>query len=162
MNENDIGRYRSFFRLSPPLRQEDDRKAMIEALKDGTIDIIVSDHNPQDVDTKRHPFGDAADGAIGLETLLPAALRLYHSGEIPLMRLIEAMSSKPAELFGIEGGTLKAGNRADFAILDLDFPWVLEEQNIHSRSKNTPFEAARFQGKVMQTFVNGRQIYNTQ
>ena len=109
LNENDIGEYRTFFKLSPPLRGEDDRKAMVEALADGTIDIIVSSHDPQDVDTKRLPFGEAADGAIGLETMLAAALRLHHSGDVGLMRLIDAMSTRPARIFGLDAGTLKTG-----------------------------------------------------
>ncbi|PLU78665.1 dihydroorotase, partial [Sinorhizobium medicae] len=102
LNENDIGEYRTFFKLSPPLRTEDDRVAMVEALASGTIDIIVSSHDPQDVDTKRLPFADAADGAIGLETLAAAALRLYHSGHVPLMRLIDALSTRPAAIFGLD------------------------------------------------------------
>ncbi len=109
LNENDVGEYRTFFRLSPPLRAEDDRLAMIEALRDGTIDIIVSSHDPQDVDTKRLPFADAAAGAIGLETLLGAALRLHHNGDVPLLRLVEALSTAPARLFGLPGGTLTPG-----------------------------------------------------
>src|SRR5690606_4234768 len=122
LNENDVGEYRTFFRLSPPLRAEDDRQAMIEALKDGTVDMIVSSHDPQDVDTKRLPFTDAADGAIGLETMLAAALRLHHSGQVPLMRLIDAMSTRPAQIFGLDAGTLKPGARADITLIDLDEP----------------------------------------
>ncbi len=112
LNENDIGEYRTFFKLYPPLRSEDDRMAMVDALAKGQIDIIVSSHDPQDVDTKRLPFGEAADGAIGLETMLSAALRLHHSGQVPLMRLIDAMSTRPAEIFGLPGGTLKPGRPA--------------------------------------------------
>lgn len=159
LNENDIGEYRTFFRLSPPLRSEDDRQAMIAALKDGTIDIIVSSHDPQDVDTKRLPFAEAASGAIGLETLLSAALRLYHNGEVPLMRLIEALSTAPARLFGLPGGTLKPGAPADLVVLDVDAPWLVQEANIRSLSKNTSFENARMQGKVLQTVVAGRTVY---
>jgi dihydroorotase len=106
LNETDIGEYRTFFRLSPPLRTEDDRRAMVSALADGDIDIIVSAHDPQDVDTKRLPFADAENGAIGLETLLAAALRLYHSGDVPLMRLVDAMSTRPAQILGLDAGTL--------------------------------------------------------
>ncbi|MCP5073571.1 MAG: dihydroorotase [Rhodobacteraceae bacterium] len=159
LNENDIGRYRTFFRLSPPLRMEDDRQAMIEALRDGTIDIIVSNHDPQDVDTKRHPFAEAADGAVGLETLLAAALRLHHNDEVPLMRLVEAMTSAPARLFGLPGGSLEPGKPADLVVVDIDQPWVLDDADLKSRSKNTPFEDARFQGRVLQTLVAGRTIY---
>ena len=160
LNENDIGEYRTFFKLSPPLRTEDDRQAMIEALRDGTIDIIVSSHDPQDVDTKRLPFADAADGAIGLETLLGVALRLHHNDEVPLIRLIEALSTGPAKLFGLPGGTLKPGAAADLVLIDLDEPWVVHEAAIRSRSKNTCFEGARLQGRVLQTMVAGRTVFS--
>ncbi len=161
LNENDIGRYRTYLRLAPPLRDEDDRQAMIRALADGTIDIIVSSHDPHDVDDKRHPFAEAAEGAIGLETLFAAAMRLYHNEEVSLTRLIEALSTRPAEIFGLPGGTLKPGSNADLIIADLDEPWVVHEEDIVSRSKNTPFEGERFSGKVLQTFVDGRTIYST-
>ena len=160
LNENDVGEYRTFFRLSPPLRAEDDRLAMIEAVKDGTIDVIVSSHDPQDVDTKRLPFADAAEGAIGLETLLGAALRLYHNGDVPLLRLVEVLSTAPATLFGLPGGTLKPGAPADLAIVDLEEPWIVREADIRSRSKNTCFEGARLQGKVLQTLVAGRTVFS--
>ena len=159
LNENDIGRYRTFFRLSPPLRAEADRQAMIAALRDGVIDVIVSSHDPQDVDTKRHPFAEAADGAIGLETLLAATLRLHHNGEVPLMRLIDALSTRPAQLLGLEAGSLKAGQPADLALVDCDAPWIYGEDQIRSLSKNTPFEGARFSGRVLQTLVGGRTIF---
>ena len=159
LNENDIGRYKTFMRLSPPLRSEDDRQAMIEALKIGTIDIICSSHDPQDVDTKRHPFEEAEDGAIGLETLFAAALRLYHSDQIGISRLIETMSTNPAKLFGLPGGNLKIGAPADIAIADINYPWVMKEEDIISQSKNTAFEGARFSGKIMQTLVAGRTVF---
>jgi dihydroorotase len=159
LNENDVGEYRTFFRLSPPLRSEDDRLAMVEALRDGTIDIVVSSHDPQDVDTKRLPFADAADGAIGLETLLAAALRLYHNGDVPLLRLIEVLSTAPAKLFGLKGGTLKPGAAADLAIVDLEEPWIVREAGILSRSKNTCFEGARMQGRVLRTLVAGKTVF---
>ncbi|MCA1366226.1 dihydroorotase [Bradyrhizobium sp. BRP14] len=160
LNENDIGEYRTFFKLSPPLRGEDDRVAMVRALAEGTIDIIVSSHDPQGADTKRLPFADAADGAIGLETLAAAALRLYHSGEVPLMRLIDALSTRPASIFSLDAGTLKPGAKADITILDLDEPWVLYEKALVSRSKNTPFENARFTGRVVQTYVAGKLVHS--
>ncbi|MBZ9896500.1 dihydroorotase [Mesorhizobium sp. BR1-1-6] len=160
LNENDVGEYRTFFRLTPPLRAEEDRLAMIEAIRDGTVDIIVSSHDPQDVDTKRLPFADAAAGAIGLETLLGAALRLYHNGDVPLPRLIETLSTAPARLFGLPGGTLKPGAVADLALVDLDEPWIVSESGIRSRSKNTCFEGARLQGKVLQTLVAGRTVFS--
>jgi len=160
LNENDVGEYRTFFRLSPPLRAEDDRLAMIEALRDGTVDMLVSSHDPQDVDTKRLPFADAASGAIGLETLLAAALRLFHNGEVPLLRLVEALSTAPARRFGLPGGTLAPGAPADLIVVDLDEPWVVRESDIRSRSKNTCFEGARLQGRVLQTLVAGRTVYH--
>lgn len=160
LNENDVGEYRTFFRLTPPLRAEEDRLAMIAAVKDGTIDIIVSSHDPQDVDTKRLPFADAAAGAIGLETLLGAALRLYHNGDVPLLKLVETLSTAPAKLFGLPGGSLKPGAPADLAVIDLEEPWIVSESGIRSRSKNTCFEGARLQGMVLQTLVAGRTVFS--
>ena len=160
LNENDIGEYRTFFKLSPPLRTEDDRAAMVEALAAGTIDIIVSSHDPQDVDTKRLPFADAADGAVGLETMLAAALRLHHSGQVPLMRLIDAMSTRPAQIFGLEAGTLRPGARADITLIDLDEPWIVSKDALLSRSKNTPFEDARFSGRAIATYVGGTCVHS--
>ncbi len=159
LNENDIGEYRTFFKLYPPLRSEDDRMAMVDALAKGQIDIIVSSHDPQDVDTKRLPFGEAADGAIGLETMLSAALRLHHAGQVPLMRLIDAMSTRPAEIFGLPGGTLKPGAPADIALIDLDEPWLVSRDSLLARSKNTPFEDARFSGRAVATYVGGQCVH---
>ncbi len=133
---------------------------MVEAVRDGTIDIIVSSHDPQDVDTKRLPFADAADGAIGLETLLGAALRLHHNGDLPLLRIVDLLSAAPAKLFGLPGGTLAPGSAADLIVVDLDAPWVVREKDIRSRSKNTCFEGARLQGRVLQTMVAGRTIFS--
>ncbi|ADZ70275.1 dihydroorotase [Polymorphum gilvum] len=158
-NENDIGPYRTFFKMSPPLRDEDDRRAMIAALADGTIDIIVSNHDPQDVETKRHPFAEAEDGAIGLETLLAAALRLYHAGDIDLVSLLACMTSRPADRLGLDVGHLSRGAPADVVVFDPDKPWVLEKSAIRSRSKNSPFEDARFSGRVLRTVVAGRTVY---
>lgn len=160
LNENDIGEFRTFFRLSPPLRGEQDRLAMVEAVKNGTIDIVVSAHDPQDVDTKRLPFADAESGAIGLETLLGAALRLYHNDSIPLPRLVEVLSTAPARIFGLDAGTLKPGAKADLAIVDLDEPWIVREEDLHSLSKNSCFESARFQGRVVHTLVAGKTVYS--
>ncbi|MEW7006900.1 dihydroorotase [Lentilitoribacter sp. EG35] len=160
LNENDIGEYRTFFKLSPPLRSEEDRLMMVKALADGTIDIICSSHDPQDVDTKRLPFPDAAEGAIGLETMLAAALRLYHSSDVSLPRLIDAMSCRPAQLHGLNAGTLKVGTKADIAIIDLEYPWVYAKNEIVSKSKNSAFEDARFTGKVIETIVSGKTVYS--
>ena len=162
LNEMDVGEYRTFFRVTPPLRAEEDRLAMVEALKSGAIDIIVSSHDPQDVDTKRLPFSEAAPGAIGLETLMAAALRLHHNGEVPLLRLVEALSTAPARRFGLDAGTLKPGAAADLIIVDLNAPWVVKEDDIRSRSKNTCFEGALMQGRVLQTLVAGRTVFSTE
>ncbi len=160
LNENDVGAYRTFFRLSPPLRAEEDRLAMIEALKDGTIDIVVSAHDPQDADGKRHPFAEAESGAIGLETLLPALLRLHHSGEVPLLRLVECVTAAPAKLLKLDRGTLAPGTVADVAIVDLDAPFIYAKERIRSKSKNTPFENARLQGEVVRTLLGGRTVFD--
>jgi len=160
LNENDIGDYRTFLKLSPPLRHEDDRQAMIEALADGTIDVIVSDHNPQDVETKRLPFAEAADGAVGLETLLSAALRLVHADRISLPRLLRAMSTKPAEILGLPCGRLKTGAPADLILFDPDAPYVLDKRDLKSLSKNSPFDEARLEGQVTITMVAGRIVFD--
>jgi dihydroorotase len=159
LNEIDIGAYRTFFKMSPPLRSEDDRQALVEALADGTIDVVCSAHDPQDVEGKRQPFADAADGAVGLETMLAAGLRLVHSGDVPLSRLVEAMSTSPARLLGLEAGTLAPGAPADLIVVDLDRPWIVREEELRSRSRNTAFEGARMSGKVMRTVVAGRTVY---
>jgi dihydroorotase len=160
LNENDIGDYRTFLKLAPPLRHEDDREAVIEALADGTIDVIVSDHNPQDVEQKRLPFAEAADGAIGIETLLPAALRLVHSERIALPRLLRALSTRPAEILGLPGGRLTKGAPADLILFDPEAPFVLDKRQLRSRSKNTPFDEARLEGQVSVTMVAGRIVFD--
>ncbi len=159
MNENDVGAYRTFFKMSPPLRSEDDRQAMVEALADGTIDVVCSAHDPQDVERKRQPFAEAADGAVGLETMLAVGLRLVHSGEISLLRLVEAMSTAPARLLGLDVGTLAPMAPADLILVDLDLPWIVREEDLHSRSRNTAFEGARLSGKVLRTLVAGSEVY---
>lgn len=159
LNENDVAPYRTFFKLSPPLRSEDDRQAMIEALKSGAIDVIHSGHDPQDSEVKRQPFAEASEGAIGLETLLAAALRLVHSGDVSLMAVLRAMTFRPAEILGLAAGRLVVGAPADMIIFDPEFPWVVSEKDIVSRSHNTSFEGARLQGAVMQTFVAGGSVF---
>jgi len=159
LNENDIGAYRSFFKLSPPLRQETDRIAMVEALASGLIDVIVSDHNPQDVETKRLPFGEAAPGAIGLETILSAGLRLVHAGQVNLPRLLHALSTRPAEILGLPQGRLQKGAPADVIRFDPEEPYVLDPALLHSRSRNTPFDGARMEGKVKLTVVAGEIVW---
>ena len=162
LNENDIGDYRTFLKLSPPLRHEDDRQAVIEALASGVIDVIVSDHNPQDVETKRLPFAEAADGAVGLETLLSAALRLVHADQISLPRLLRALSTRPAAILDLPGGRLTPGAPADLILLDIDAPYVLDKRDLRSRSKNSPFDEARLQGRVLKTMVAGRIVFDGQ
>ena len=159
LNENDIGPYRTFLKVTPPLRAEDDRAALVVALNNGLIDVVMSDHNPQDVETKRLPFAEAAPGAIGLETMLTAGLRLVHSGEIELTTLLRAMSTRPAELLGLPGGTLKSGAPADVIVVDTDLPWVLDPNELKSKCKNTPFDEARLTGRVVRTIVSGRTVY---
>jgi dihydroorotase len=159
LNENDIGPYRTFLKLSPPLRTEDDRLALVSAIASGLIDVIMSDHNPQDVEVKRLPFAEAASGAIGLQTMLPAGLRLIHNGDIDFKTLIRAMSTRPAELLGLPGGTLRAGSPADIIVIDADTPWVLDPADLKSQCKNTPFDEARFSGRVVRTIVGGRTVY---
>lgn len=159
LNENDIGRYRTFFKLSTPLRAESDRQAIIEGLRNGAIDTIHSDHDPQDSEVKRQPFAEASDGAIGLETLLPAALRLVHSGDLDILTVLRAMTSRPAEILGLSTGRIARGSPADLILVDLDYPWQVTERDIRSRSRNTSFEGARLAGKVMRTFVGGAPVY---
>ena len=159
LNETDIGPYRTFLKLSPPLRAEEDRKLLVNALASGLVDMVMSDHNPQDVEVKRLPFAEAAPGAIGLETMLVAGLRLMHAGEIDLVTLLRAMSTRPAELINLPGGTLKSGAIADVIVVDLETPWVLDPGELKSKCKNTPFDEARMTGRVVRTIVAGRTVY---
>lgn len=159
LNENDIGHYRTFCRLSPPLRDEADRQAVVAALSAGVIDVVVSDHNPQDADTKRLPFAEAADGALGIETLLGAAMRLVHTGDIALPRLLAALTANPARLLQQATGRLAAGAPADLVLIDPDLPYVLDKRRLKSRSKNSPFDEARLQGAAVLTVVGGRIVH---
>ena len=160
LNENDIGLYRTFYKMSPPLRTEEERQAMIAGVADGTIDVIVSAHDPQDVDTKRHPFAECADGAVGLETMLAAAMRLIHGEQLSLMQAFKALSTTPAKLLGLDAGTLAPGSAADIILFDPDEPWVMDRDDLKSRSKNTAFHKARFSGRVLQTYVAGQQVHH--
>ena len=159
LNENDIGDYRSFLKLRPPLRHETERKALVQALADGVIDVIVSDHDPQDVETKRLPFGEAEYGAIGVETMLAAGLRLVHSGDISLPRLLAAMTIRPAEILGLPQGRMEKGAPADLILFDPDAPFVVDPEQLHSRCGNTPFDGALLQGQVLVTVVGGSIVY---
>ncbi len=160
LNENDVGPYRTFCKLSPPLRGEDDRQAVVEALADGIIDVVVSDHNPQDVETKRLTFAEAADGAVGLETLLSASLRLVHEGRIGLPALLRALSARPAAILRLPVGRLVPGAPADIAVIDIDEPYVLDKRRLHSLSKNSPFDEARLSGRVQKTMVAGTIVFD--
>jgi dihydroorotase len=159
LNEFDVGDYRTFFKLKPPLRSEDDRLAMVEAVASGLIDVISSMHTPQDEESKRLPYEEAASGAVALETLLPAALRLVHAGAITLPVLWRALSLNPARRFGLPGGTLATGAPADLVLFDPDTPFVLDRFKLHSKSKNTPFDEARMQGRVLGTWVAGTRVF---
>jgi len=160
LNELDVADYRTFFKVKPPLRSEDDRMAMVAAVRDGMIDIICSMHTPQDEESKRLPFEAAASGAVGLETLLPAALRLYHSGQLTLPELFRAMALNPARRFGLPGGALRNGAPADLVLFDPDTPFVLDRFTLRSKSKNTPFDGQRMQGRVEKTLVGGVVAYD--
>jgi len=159
LNENDIGSYRTFFKVRPPLRREEDREAMVQGIATGEIDLIVSSHDPQDADVKRRPFAEAADGAIGLETLLAAALRLHHTEGLSLVDLLKPMTSNPADLFGLPAGRLAKGAPADLVLFDLGQPWVVSKDQLRSRSKNSPFDESKMQGRVLRTMVAGETVY---
>ena len=156
LNELDVGDYRTFLKLSPPLRAEDERIALVEALNDRLVDVICSDHDPQDVETKRLPFAEAAAGAIGVETMLSASLRLVSGGHVSLPRLLRAMTLRPAEILRLPVGRLSVGAPADVVRFDPDEPYVLDPADLHSRCRNTPFDAARLEGRVKLTLVAGR------
>jgi len=159
LNENDIGDFKTFLKLSPPLRTESDRRSLVESVKDGTIDVIVSDHKPQDEESKRLTFAQAATGASGIETLLPLALELFHNKSIEIKKLIASITSNPAKILGINKGSLDKGNDADLCIFDLNKPWVVDKSKLKSKSKNTPIENKKLQGQVLKTFVKGELVY---
>ncbi len=159
LNENDIGDFKTFLKLSPPLRTEDDRKSLVKALNEGIIDVIVSDHKPEDEESKRLTFAQAATGASGIETLLPLALELYHNKSIKLNNLIAAITSNPSKILGIDKGCLDKGKEADLCIVDLNKPWVVNKNKIKSKSKNTPIENKKLQGQVFKTFIKGEIAY---
>ena len=160
LNENDIGGYRTFLKVNPPLPTEDVRKELVAAVASGLIDVIVSDHYPQDVETKRVPFAEAAFGAIGIETMLSAALRLVASEDMSLSRLFEAMSAAPAKILNLPQGRIAVGAPADIIRVDLDAPYVVDALKLQSRAKNSPFDAARLQGIVKMVWVGGQLIHS--
>tara|TARA_B100000965_G_scaffold208948_1_gene174579 strand:+ start:2164 stop:3450 length:1287 start_codon:yes stop_codon:yes gene_type:complete len=159
LNENDIGDFRTFLKLSPPLRTEEDRISLVKGLSDGTIDVIVSDHKPEDEEQKRLTFAQAETGASGIETLLSLSLELYHNGSVKLETIIKALTSNPAKILKINKGSLSVGSDADFCIVDLNKPWIVKKENLYSKSKNTSIENKKLQGKVMNTFVKGEELF---
>ncbi|MCU9848597.1 dihydroorotase [Defluviimonas sp. WL0024] len=162
LNEFDVGDYRTFFKVKPPLRSEDDRLAVVEAVASGLIDIISSMHTPQDEESKRLPYEDAASGAVALETFLPAAMRLHHAGQLTLPQLFRAMALNPAKRLGLPQGRLAEGAPADLVLFDPDTPFVLDRAKLRSKSKNTPFDGQRMEGRVLATFVAGRQVFGAE
>ena len=158
-NELDIGDYRTFYKVTPPLRAEDDRQALIDGLTSGMIDIVVSAHAPAPAEDKRLPYDEAAPGAVGLETLLAALLALHHEREIPLVDLLKTVTLAPANLLGLKAGRLAKGAPADLVLCDIDAPVVIDADQLISKSKNSPFDGRRLQGKVIRTLVEGRTVY---
>ena len=159
LNEIAVGQYRTFAKLSPPLRDESDRRAIVEGLKDGTIDAIASDHAPHDQDSKRLPFAQAEFGAVGLETLLSVAVELYHNGHMGLLDVIGALTCRPADILGLPSGRLKTGAPADLVVIDLDRPWRIDAARFRSKSKNSPFDGRPAQGRAVRTVVGGRTVF---
>ena len=160
LNENDIGEFKTFLKLSPPLRLEEDRLSLVQGIKENLIDVIVSDHIPEDEESKRLPFSQAATGAIGIETLLPLALEMHHNESLPLNKIIETLTINPAKILQINKGTLTKGSDGDICILDLDAPWMVKAEKLKSKSKNTAIEGRKLQGKVLMTFLNGELVFN--
>jgi len=159
LNENDIGDFRTFLKLSPPLRREEDRVSLVNALKDELIDVIVSDHKPEDEESKRLTFAQAATGASGIETLLSLSLELYHNGSVKLETIIKALTSNPAKILKINKGSLSIGADADLCIVDINKPWIVKKEKLISKSKNTSIEDKKLQGKVTNTFVKGKELF---
>ncbi|KCV80812.1 dihydroorotase [Actibacterium atlanticum] len=159
LNELDVGDYRTFFKIKPPLRSEDDRLALVQAVADGLIDVICSMHTPQDEESKRLPYEEAASGAVGLQTLLPAALRMVHAGAMDLPTLWRALSLNPAKRLGLKTGRMAAGAPADLVVFDPEAPFILDRSKLVSKSKNTPFDGAKMQGRVINTWVAGERVF---
>ena len=159
LNENDIGDFRTFLKLSPPLRTEVDRVELIKGINKNLIDVIVSDHKPEDEESKRLTFTQAATGASGIETLLPLSLELFHNGSVKLSKIIELLTSNPAKILKINKGNLSIGNDADFCIVDIYKPWIVKKEKLISKSKNTSIENKKLQGKVLNTFIKGVELF---
>ena len=160
LNQNDIGEFRTFLKLSPPLRSEEDRLSLIEGIKNDLINVIVSDHIPEDEESKRLPFAQAATGSIGIETLLSLSLELYHNESLPLEKIIKCLTINPAKILKIDKGSLKEGSDADICIFDLEKPWVVKAEELKSKSKNTAIENRKLQGKVKMTLLQGEVVYS--
>jgi len=160
LNENDIGDFKTFLKLSPPLRTEEDRVSLVKGISDEVIDVIVSDHKPEDEEQKRLTFAQSETGASGIETLLSLSLELYHNGSVKLETIIRALTSNPAKILKINKGNLSIGNDADFCIVDLNKPWIVKQENLNSKSKNTSIENKKLQGLVTNTFVKGEELFN--
>jgi len=159
LNENDIGDFRTFLKLSPPLRTEEDRLSLVDGLNSKIIDVIVSDHKPEDEEQKRLTFAQAATGSSGIETLLSLSLELYHNGSVKLETIIQTLTSNPAKILKINKGNLTIGNDADFCIVDINKPWIVKKEELISKSKNTSIENKKLQGKVTNTFVKGVELF---
>jgi len=159
LNENDIGEFRTFLKLSPPLRTEEDRISLIEGINKNLIDVIVSDHKPEDEESKRLTFSQAATGASGIETFLSLALEQFHNGSIKLEKIVELITHNPAKILKINKGNLSVGTDADFCIIDINKPWIVKKENLLSKSKNTSIEGRKLQGKVISTYVNGVELF---
>ena len=159
LNENDIGDFRTFLKLSPPLRTEDDRISLVKAINKNLIDVIVSDHKPEDEESKRLTFTQAATGASGIETLLPLSLELFHNGSVKLTKIIELLTYNPAKVLKIDKGSLTIGNEADFCIVDINKPWIVKKEKLISKSKNTCIEDKKLQGKILNTFIKGNELF---
>lgn len=159
LNSNAVEGYRTFAKVMPPLREESDRLALIEAFADGTVDTLVSDHDPKNEDVKRLPFAQAAHGIVGFDTLLPLALAPVHAGKVDLVTMLRALTAAPASLLGLNTGTLADGAPADIVIFDPDKPWRIDAEALHSVAKNTPFDTLPVQGQVWRTYVGGRNVF---
>jgi dihydroorotase len=159
LNENEVSGYRTFAKVSPPLRSEDDRRAVVEAIRDGTVDVIASGHTPEDPEAKRQTFEQAAFGVVGLETMLALGLQLHMSEDVPLLTVLACMTCNPARLLGLDAGVLQPGHPADLVIFDPEAPWIVDSKKFRSKSKNSPFDERPLQGHAVRTVVEGHTVF---
>ncbi|WP_416898562.1 MAG: dihydroorotase [Minwuia sp.] len=159
LNEHEVNGYRTFAKVSPPLRSEDDRRAVVEAIRDGTIDVISSQHTPEDPEAKRQTFERAAHGVVGLETMLALGLQLHMSEGVPLLTVLACMTCNPARLLGLESGALEPGRPADLVVFDPAAPWIVDSKKFRSKSKNSPFDERPLQGHAVRTVVDGHTVF---